>query len=318
MLKGKIIGSGSYLPDKVLTNFDLEEMVETTDEWIFTRSGIRERRVAEKDELTSDLALNASLSAINMAGIDRNEIDLIIVATTTPDLTFPSTATILQKKLDIIGGFAFDVQAVCCGFVYALNIADNFIKTGQIKTALVVGAETMTKILDWNDRATCILFGDGAGAVVLQANEGENGILNCQLHSDGKYGNLLNTTGGVSFNQRVGNIYMEGKEVFRIAVNKMSECILENLKKCNLTTEDIDLFIPHQANVRIIDGVGDKLKLSKEKVIVTLEKQGNTSAASVPIALDYALRNNRIKDGDIVVLDALGGGLTWGSVIIKW
>ncbi|GMO63574.1 MAG: ketoacyl-ACP synthase III [Rickettsiales bacterium] len=318
MLKSKIIGSGSYLPEKVLTNFDLEEMVETTDEWIFTRSGIRERRVAAKDELTSDLALNASLSAINNAGIDKNEIDLIIVATATPDLTFPSTATILQRKLDMIGGFAFDVQAVCSGFVYALNIADNFIKTGQVKTALVVGAETLTKIVDWNDRATCILFGDGAGAVVLQAREGENGILNCELHSDGRYGNILNTTGGVSFNQRVGNIYMEGKEVFKLAVNKMSECILQNLKKCNLTTDDIDLFVPHQANIRIINGVGDKLNLSEDKVIVTLENQGNTSAASIPIALDYALKNNRIKDGDIVVLDALGGGLTWGSVIIKW
>ncbi|MDR3290020.1 MAG: ketoacyl-ACP synthase III [Rickettsiales bacterium] len=318
MVNGKIIGAGSFLPNKIMTNFDLEEIVETSDEWIFERSGIRERRMATKDELTSDLALNASLSAINNAGINKDDIDLIIVATTTPDRTFPATATILQNKLEIATGFAFDIQAVCSGFVYALNVADNFIKTGQIKTALVVGAETLTKIVDWSDRTTCVLFGDGAGAVILQSTDEDRGILSCQLHSDGKYGNILNTTGGVSMNQRTGHIYMEGKEVFKLAINKMSDCIINNLKKCNLTIDDIDLFIPHQANIRIIDGVGDKLKLPKEKVITTLEKIGNTSAASIPIAIEYALKNNKIKDGNIVVLDALGGGLTWGSIIIKW
>ncbi|MDR2527184.1 MAG: ketoacyl-ACP synthase III [Rickettsiales bacterium] len=317
MMKGKIIGSGAYLPQKIITNFDLEEMVETTDEWIFERTGIKERRVVEGDELTSDLALNASLGAISSAGIDKNDIELIIVATTTPDRTFPSTASILHGKLDLIGGFAFDVQAVCSGFIYALNIANNFIKTGQVKTALVVGSETLSKIIDWNDRNTCVLFGDGAGAVILQANE-ENGILNCNLYTDGKYVNLLNTDGGVSLNQRVGHIFMEGREVFKLAINKMSECIIENLKTCDLSIEDVDVFIPHQANTRIIDGVGEKLKLDKNKIVKTLEKNGNTSAASIPLAIDYALKNNKIKDDDIVVLDALGGGLTWGSVVLKW
>lgn len=317
IMKGKIIGSGAYLPQKIITNFDLEEMVETTDEWIFERTGIKERRVVEGDELTSDLALNASLGAISSAGIDKNDIELIIVATTTPDRTFPSTASILHGKLDLIGGFAFDVQAVCSGFIYALNIANNFIKTGQVKTALVVGSETLSKIIDWNDRNTCVLFGDGAGAVILQANE-ENGILNCNLYTDGKYVNLLNTDGGVSLNQRVGHIFMEGREVFKLAINKMSECIIENLKTCDLSIEDVDVFIPHQANTRIIDGVGEKLKLDKNKIVKTLEKNGNTSAASIPLAIDYALKNNKIKDDDIVVLDALGGGLTWGSVVLKW
>jgi 3-oxoacyl-[acyl-carrier-protein] synthase-3 len=318
MVNSKIIGSGSYLPQKILTNFDLEDMVETSDEWIFERTGIRERHIVERDELTSDLALNASLGAINSAGIDKNEIDMIIVATTTPDRTFPSTATILQNKLDIITGFAFDVQAVCSGFIYALNIANNFIKTGQIKTALVVGAETMSRIVDWTDRNTCVLFGDGAGAVVLQATEEKKGIMNCILYSDGRYGNLLNTTGGVSMNQRTGYIYMEGREVFKHAINKIGDCIIENLKFCGLTCDEVDLLISHQANIRIIRGVMEKLKLSDEKSIFTIEKQGNTSTASIPLAIDYALKNNRINDNDIVVLDAFGGGLTWGSVVIKW
>lgn len=317
LAKSKIIGVGSYLPEKVLTNFDLEDMVDTTNEWILDRTGIEERRIADENEFTSDLALNASLSAISNAKIDKNEIDLIIVATTTPDKTFPSTATILQNKLNVLGGFAFDVQAVCSGFLYALNIADNFIRTGQVKTALVVGAETTSRIVNWADRNTCVLFGDGAGAVILQAHE-TNGILNFCLHSDGKYNDVLYTTGGVSCNQKTGYIHMEGNKVFKLAVNKISEAIIENLNYLNMTLDDVDLLVSHQANLRILDGIATKLNLSQDKIILTLNKQGNTSAASIPLALDYAVRNKRIKENDIVVLDALGGGLTWGSAVIKW
>lgn len=319
MMNAKIIGTGSYLPKKILTNLDLEKTVETTDEWIVERTGIKQRHIADDNELTSDLAFAASIDAINNASINKDEIELIIVATTTPDKTFPSTGTILQKKLGIGDKcFAFDIQAVCCGFIYALNVANNFIKTGQVKTALVVGAETMSKIVDWKDRNTCILFGDGAGAVVLKATDENKGILNCKLHSDGQYSDILNTTGGVSSTQTSGYIYMEGKEVFKLAVNKMADCVLENLLECNLTTSDIDLLIPHQANKRIIDGVGKKLNLTDDKVILTIQDQANTSAASVPLALDYAAKNNKIKQDNIIVLEALGGGLTWGSVIIKW
>lgn len=319
MVNAKIISTGSYLPKKVLTNFDLEKMVETSDEWITERTGIKERHIADASELTSDLALNAAEEAVKNANINKDEIDLIIVATTTPDRTFPSTAVILQNKLGLSEKcFAFDMQAVCSGFIYALNVANNFIRTGQIKTALVVGAETISRIVDWKDRNTCVLFGDGAGAVILQATNEDCGILNCLLHSDGKYTDILNTDGGVSLNQKSGTIFMEGREVFKLAVNKMSECVLENLSKCNLTQENIDLLVPHQANKRIIDGVGKKLGLPEDKVILTLDKQGNTSAASVPMALDYALKNSKIKSGDIVVLEALGGGITWGSIIIKW
>lgn len=319
MVNAKIISAGSYLPKKVLTNFDLEKMVETSDEWITERTGIKERHIADASELTSDLAYNAAINAIENANLNRDDIDLVIVATTTPDRTFPSTAVILQNKLGLSEKcFAFDMQAVCSGFIYALNVANNFIRTGQIKTALVVGAETISRIVDWKDRNTCVLFGDGAGAVILQATDEDCGILNCLLHSDGKYTDILNTDGGVSLNQKSGTIFMEGREVFKLAVNKMSECVLENLSKCNLTQENIDLLVPHQANKRIIDGVGKKLGLPEDKVILTLDKQGNTSAASVPMALDYALKNNKIKSGDIVVLEALGGGITWGSIIIKW
>lgn len=319
MTNSKVIGTGSYLPEKILTNFDLEKMVETSDDWIVERTGIKQRHIAADGELTSDLAFRASEEAIKSAGISNDDIELIVFATTTPDRTFPSTATILQHKLGISSKcFAFDVQAVCCGYIYALNIANNFIKTGQVKTALVVGAETISRIVDWKDRNTCVLFGDGAGATILQATEEDNGILNCKLHSDGQYGVLLDTTGGVSLNQQSGVIHMEGREIFKLAVNKMSDCVVENLAECGLTQENIDLLIPHQANKRIIDGVGRKLGLPEEKVVLTVQNHANTSAASVPLALDYAVKNGKIKKGDIAVLEALGGGLTWGSVVIKW
>lgn len=319
MKKAKIISTGSYLPSKILTNFDLEKMVETSDEWITERTGIKQRHIADDSELTSDLAFKAAQDAITSANINKDDIELIVFATTTPDRTFPSSATILQNKLGISNKcFAFDVQAVCCGFIYALNIANNFIKTGQVKTALIIGAETISRIVDWTDRNTCVLFGDGAGAVILQATEEDKGILNCKMHSDGQYGPLLDTSGGVSLNQKSGLIHMEGREIFKLAVNKMSDCVFENLQECGLTADDISLLVPHQANKRIIDGVGRKLGLPEEKVILTVHNHANTSAASVPLALDYALKNNKIKDNDIIVLEALGGGLTWGSIIIKW
>lgn len=320
MFNSKIISTGSYLPKKVLTNFDLEKMVETSDEWITERTGIKERHIADDSELTSDLALKASEEAIKSANISKDEIELIVVATTTPDRTFPSTATILQHKLGITDKcFAFDVQAVCSGYLYALNVANNFVKTGQVKTALVVGAETLSRITDWTDRNTCVLFGDGAGATIIQATtENNKGVLNCKLHSDGQYGVLLDTSGGVSLNQKSGTIHMEGREIFKLAVNKMSDCVNENLTMCNLNIEDINLLVPHQANKRIIDGVAKKLNLQDNQVILTLNNHGNTSAASIPLALDYANKNNKIKDNDIVVLEALGGGLTWGSIIIRW
>lgn len=319
MIYSKIIGVGSYLPEKIITNFDLEKIVETSDEWIFERTGIKQRHVADDNEFTSDLAYKASMEAIKSANIDKNSIDIIIVATTTPDKTFPSTAVILQNKLGILEkSFAFDVQAVCSGFVYALTTANSFIKSGQAKTILVVGAETITRLIDWQDRNTCILFGDGAGAVILQATNEERGILNCLLHSDGQYSDLLNTTGGVSTTKSIGSIHMDGREVFKIAVNKMSECVIQNLKECGFSPENVNILVPHQANKRIIDGVAKKLNLSEDQVIMTIENQANTSAASIPLALDFAIKNKRIQKEDIVVLEALGGGITWGSIIIKW
>ena len=319
MTNARIIGTGSYLPEKVITNADLEKLVETTNEWIIERTGIEERRIAADNQLTSDLALQASLEAIKSSGIEKNNIDLIIVATTAPDKAFPSTATILQGKLGIPETcFSFDIQAVCGGFVYALTIANSFIRTKQIKTALIVGAETISRLVDWKDRNTCVLFGDGAGAVILQATEEDRGIINCNLHSDGQYGNILDTTGGVSLNQKAGFIHMEGKEVFKLATNKMAESALENLNKCGFDITDLDFLIPHQANKRIIDAIAKKLNLKDEQVILTLQKQANTSAASIPLALDYAVKNNKISEGNIILLEALGGGLVWGSIIIKW
>jgi 3-oxoacyl-[acyl-carrier-protein] synthase-3 len=314
-----IIGTGSYLPEKIVTNEDLAKTVETSDEWIKDRTGIEQRHIAGKQELTSDLALKAAENALKDANLKASEIELIIVATTTPDLTFPATATTLQAKIGAQKSFAFDVQAVCSGFVYALNIADNFIKSGQVKNALIVGAETLSRIVDWNDRNTCVLFGDGAGAVVLQASDEKNrGIIACDLHSDGNLNEILKTSGGASFNKQVGVIEMAGREVFKHAVDKMVKSVISCLQKANLTTKDIDLLIPHQANLRILNAVSKKLELENDKVIVTVQKHANTSAASIPLALDKANKDGKIKKGDLVVLEALGGGLTWGSIVLKW
>jgi 3-oxoacyl-[acyl-carrier-protein] synthase III len=305
----RIIGTGSYLPAKVLTNYDLEKMVDTSHEWIFSRSGIAERCFAAEGEMTSDLALHASRKAIEAAGIDAEEIDLIIVATTTPDMPFPSTACILQDKLGIRnGGVAFDMQAVCGGFVYALNTADLYIRGGQAKTVLVVGAEVFSRLLDWNDRTTSVLFGDGAGAVVLRASA-QPGIVAAKLHADGSYRHMLKSDPLVS---------MDGKAVFKFAVKVLSEVVEEVLEEQKMHGSDIDWLVPHQANIRIIESTAKKLGLGMENVIVTVAKHGNTSAASVPLALDTAVRDGRIKAGQTILLEAVGGGFTWGAILIKW
>lgn len=314
-----IIGTGSYLPEKILTNSDLEKFVDTNDEWIISRTGIKQRHIAADGEATSDMATEAAKGAIKQAGIEPEEVDLVIVATTTPDKTFPSTAVCVQAALGIKNGAAFDVQAVCSGFVYAMSVADNFIKTGQVKTALVIGADKMTSILDWQDRNTCVLFGDGAGAVILQASDEEGrGVLSTNLYSDGTYKDILDTDGGVSSNGNVGKLRMQGKEVFKHAVAKMSGCVKSALKERGLSVADIDVFVPHQANIRILDMVAKKLRLPDGKVLSTLDKHANTSAASIPLAIADAEREGRFKKGDLVVLTALGGGLTWGSCLIRW
>ncbi len=309
MIYSKIIGTGSYLPAKTLTNYDLEKIVETSHDWIVTRSGIVERHFAADDELTSDLALHASRKAIEAAGIKNDEIDLIIVATTSPDMPFPSTACILQDKLGIRnGGAAFDMQAVCGGFVYALNTADMYIRGGQARTVLVVGAEVLSRMLDWNDRTTAVLFGDGAGAVVLRASE-QPGIVAAKLHADGIHRNMLKADPTIS---------MDGKAVFKFAVNVLSDVVEEVLEAQGLLGTDIDWLVPHQANIRIIEATGKKLGLTMENVVVTVANHGNTSAASIPLALDAAVRDGRIKAGQNILLEAVGGGFTWGAVLIKW
>ena len=309
MTFSRIIGTGSYLPSRVLTNYDLEKMVETSHDWIFTRSGIVERRFAADDEMTSDLALKASRKAIEAAGISVDEIDLIIVATTSPDMPFPSTACILQDKLGIKnGGAAFDMQAVCGGFVYALNTADLYIRGGQAKTALVVGAEIFSRLLDWNDRTTCVLFGDGAGAVILRASD-EPGIVAAKLHADGAHRHMLKSDPLVS---------MDGKAVFKFAVKVLSEVVEEVLEEQKIPGTDIDWLVPHQANIRIIEATAKKLGLEMDNVVVTVAKHGNTSAASIPLALDTAVRDGRIKAGQNILLEAVGGGFTWGAILIKW
>ena len=309
MTFSRIIGTGSYLPARVLTNYDLEKMVETSHDWIFSRSGISERRFAADDEMTSDLALQASRKAIEAAGISADEIDLIIVATTTPDMPFPSTACILQDKLGIKnGGAAFDMQAVCGGFVYALNTADLYIRGGQAKTALVVGAEVFSRLLDWNDRTTCVLFGDGAGAVVLRASD-EPGIVAAKLHADGVHRHMLKSDPLVS---------MDGKAVFKFAVKVLSEVVEEVLEAQKMAGSEIDWLVPHQANIRIIEATAKKLGLEMDNVVVTVAKHGNTSAASIPLALDVAVRDGRIKPGQNILLEAVGGGFTWGAILIKW
>ena len=309
MKYSKIIGTGSYLPAKVLTNYDLEKMVDTSHDWIVTRSGISERHFAADGEMTSDLALQASRKAIEAAGIKADEIDLIIVATTSPDMAFPSTACILQDKLGIRNGCpAFDMQAVCGGFVFALNTADMYIRGGQAKTVLVVGAEVLSRMLDWNDRTTCVLFGDGAGAVVLRASD-EPGIVASKLHADGIHRNMLKAD---------PKIVMDGKAVFKFAVNMLSEVVEEVLEEQKMAGTDIDWMVPHQANIRIIEATAKKLGLEMDSVVTTVAQHGNTSAASIPLALDMAVRDGRIKPGQNILMEAIGGGFTWGAVLIKW
>lgn len=322
MINSKIIGTGGYLPEKVVTNADLEKMVDTTDEWITSRTGIKKRHLVVEGETTCDLAEKAAIGAMQAADISKDDIDLIIVATTTPDRVFPSTACLLQDRLDIHGCTAFDVQAVCTGFVYALGVADKFIKSGTHKTALVVGAETMSRTVDWNDRATCVLFGDGAGAVVLQASE-QPGILSTHLHADGKYKELLTIPAGVSENPALfqsGEAYMQmkGNEVFKMAVNTLGRIVDETLAANNMQKTDVDWLVPHQANIRIINATAKKLSMSMDHVVVTVHEHGNTSAASVPLALNEAVRDGRIKRGETILLEAFGGGFTWGSALIKY
>jgi len=322
MPNARITGTGSYLPDEVLTNADLEKMVDTTDEWIFTRTGIRERHIAADGQPVSDLAYNASVKAIEAAGIDKQQIDLIIVATTTPDRIFPSTACLLQDRLDLHGSAAFDVQAVCSGFVYALGIADRFIRTGGSKCALVVGAETLSRIIDWKDRSTCVLFGDGAGAVVLEASE-EPGIISSHLHADGQYKELLTVPSGISqgFEDVLrGEAYMQmqGNEVFKVAVNTLGSIVDETLQANNLAKSDIDWLVPHQANIRIINATAKKLSMPIDQVVVTVDRHGNTSAASIPLAFDEAVRDGRIQRGQTILMEAFGGGFTWGSVLLTY
>ena len=320
MIYSKIIGTGSYLPTKVLTNYDLEKIVDTSHDWIVTRSGIVERHIAADNELTSDLALQASRKAIEAAGIAADEIDLIIVATTSPDQLFPSTACILQDKLGIkSGGPAFDLQVVCGGFVYALNTADMYIRGGQAKTALVVGAEVLTRMLDWNERTTCVLFGDGAGAVVLRGSD-KPGIITSKLHADGSYRDMLKAEGNIRNGKIEGDpfIKMDGKAVFKFAVNMLSEVVEEVLEEQKMTGTDINWLVPHQANIRIIEATAKKLGLEMDNVVLTVANHGNTSAASIPLALDTAVRDGRIKAGQNILLEAIGGGFTWGATLIKW
>ncbi len=313
-IHSKIAGTGSYLPKKILTNADFEKMVDTTDEWIFTRTGIRERHVAAKGEHTSDLALEAAKNAIASASISADDIDLIIVATTTPDKIFPSVATMLQRKLGISGCPAFDVQAVCSGFIYALATADNFIKAGSAKCALVIGAESFSRIVDYTDRSNCILWGDGAGAVILQASH-EQGVISTHLHADGNFEKMLHVPRNAEGRDTV---HMEGNQVFKMAVNTLDQIVDETLAANNMQKSDIDWLVPHQANIRILQATAKKLDMSMDKVVVTVDKHGNTSAASIPLALDVAVRDGRIKRGEIILMEAFGGGFTWGSALIKF
>lgn len=321
-----IAGCGSYLPERCVTNAELADEIDTTDEWITSRTGIRERRIAADGELTSDLAHKAAANALEHAGVDANDVDLVVLATTTPDQTFPATATRVQSMLNMKNGAAFDIQAVCSGFIYGLSIADNFVRAGQAENVLVIGAETFSRILDWEDRSTCVLFGDGAGAVLVKADkEGSDGgggnargIMSTHIHSDGKFADLLYVDGGPSSTQTVGHVRMTGREVFRHAVVNLAAVVDEALKENGLERSDIDWLVPHQANKRILDGTAKKLGLSEEKVVVTVDRHANTSAASVPLALDEAVKDGRIHAGQLVLLEAMGGGLTWGSALVRW
>lgn len=323
MIRSVVAGVGSYLPERILTNAELAQQVDTSDEWIVERTGIRQRHIAADGEKTSDLALKAAQAALDHAGMTAQDIDLIVLATATPDETFPATACRVQAALGMTRGFAFDVQAVCSGFIYALATADNFIKAGQARNALVIGAETFSRIIDWTDRTTCVLFADGAGALVLKAETGsgantDRGVLTTHLHSDGRHHDLLYVDGGPSSTQTTGHLRMLGKEVFRHAVVNLADVVKETLAAVAMTADQVDWLVPHQANKRIIDGTARKLGMSADKVVLTVDRHGNTSAASVPLALAEAVHDGRIKRGDVLLLEAMGGGFTWGSALVRW
>lgn len=323
-IRSVVLGCGSYLPEQVVTNAQLAARIDTSDEWIVQRTGIRERHIAAEGEFTSHLALKAAQAALGDAGLDAQSIDLIVLATSTPDNTFPATAVAVQHGLGINHGAAFDLQAVCSGFVFALATADNFLRTGAFKRALVIGAETFSRILDWNDRGTCVLFGDGAGAVVLEAQEQpgvaatDRGVVTTHLRSDGRHKAKLFVDGGPSSTQTVGHLRMEGREVFKHAVGMITDVIVDAFQATGLNADSIDWFVPHQANKRIIDASAHKLHIAPEKVVLTVDRHGNTSAASIPLALSAARKDGRIKKGDLVLLEAMGGGFTWGSALVRW
>jgi 3-oxoacyl-[acyl-carrier-protein] synthase III len=323
MLRTSILGVGSALPVRIMSNADMAKVVDTSDEWITERTGIRARHIAGDGETTRSLAVAAARKALESAQLTPADIDLIVLATSTPDNTFPATATLVQADLGMVHGIAFDVQAVCSGFVYAMTTADALIRAGQAKTALVIGAETFSRILDWTDRGTCVLFGDGAGACVLQASVGhgntdDNGILASKLHSDGRYHNKLYVDGGPSTTKTVGLLRMEGREVFKHAVNNLASVVDEVMQAAGLKNSDIDWIVPHQANRRILEGTAKKLGIAEGKVVITVDKHGNTSAASIPLAFDDAVRDGRIKRGDLILLEAMGGGFTWGAILLRY
>ena len=326
MIMARITGIGSYTPKKVVTNFDLEKLLDTTDEWITARTGIKQRHISEKNENTSDLAYEASLRALKMAKVTPQELDLVIVATTTPDMIMPNTGCVLQEKLGANKAAAFDIYAACSGFIYGLSMSNAYIKSEMYKTILVVGAETLSRITDWQDRTTCVLFGDGAGAAVLQRHSGRHGILSTHLHSDGSLGNLLALPAGGTLHpashetvdKRMHYMKMKGNETFKAAVRALGEVAQETLDFNKCKHEDLDFLVPHQANLRIIQAMAQRLKMPMEKVVLTLPKYGNTSSASIPMALDEAVRDGRIKDNHLILLEAFGGGLTWGSALIRW
>ncbi|TAJ28440.1 MAG: ketoacyl-ACP synthase III [Reyranella sp.] len=323
MIRSVVQGCGSYLPERLVTNEELAKKVDTSDEWIQQRTGIKQRHIAADGEFTSHLAIKASQRALDHAGVKVSDLDLIVLATATPDETFPATATRVQAALGMTKGAAFDVQAVCAGFVYGVSVADSLIKNGLASTALVIGAETFSRILDWNDRGTCVLFGDGAGAIVLKAEQGagtsaDRGILANALHSDGRQHDILYVDGGPSSTRTTGFLRMEGKEVFKHAVVNMAAVVGEVLEKAGLEPKDIDWLVPHQANKRIIDGTGRKLGLPPERVVVTVDRHANTSAASIPLALDTAVKDGRIKRGDLLLMEGIGGGLSWGASLVRW
>lgn len=323
MIRSIIVGTGSYSPSKILTNKDMESIIDTTDEWITQRTGIRQRHIVEEGETTADLGEKAARAALENAGLTPDDLDMIILATSTPDNTFPATSVDIQNRLGMHHGSAFDVQAVCSGFVFALTTADQYIKSGFAKRILVIGAETFSRLLDWEDRTTCVLFGDGAGAVIVEASNGEGtsddrGILTSHLRSDGVHKEKLYVDGGPSTTGTTGHLRMQGKEVFRHAVGMITDVIEDAYKATGFTSDDLDWFIPHQANKRIIDASAKKLKIDPKKVVITVDKHGNTSAASIPLAICEAVNDGRVKKGDIVLLEAMGGGFTWGSVLLRW